>query len=247
MQRSFDALGAFAAAYAGLIVAAIALPHTTAMLAVKQIVCVAGPAVAFAVWRVGDWRDGLGATMPRALAWLGAVLVGGSFWYLNLWITLPVLERLGAAEAIDAANRSMTWGDADVVVRVAVVAVLPAVCEELLLRGVVARSLAPRFGIAGAVLGSTLLFSLMHFPAIRMVPVGLFGLTLGFAAVTTGSVWPCMVMHLLNNLAAVALVSISPGAVRAIESHPDASGVLAVAATGAGIALLWRSRPKPAL
>lgn len=82
---------------------------------------------------------------------------------------------------------------------VIVIAVLPGICEEILCRGVLLRSIIPRFGVVGAVLLSGMAFGLLHLNLYRLLPTTFIGILLGFLAVSTGSIYPAMLAHALNN------------------------------------------------
>ena len=92
--------------------------------------------------------------------------------------------------------------------------VVPAFVEELLFRGVILSNLLP-FGKGTAVLGSALLFGLMHQNAEQLLYATAAGAVLGWIFVQTRSIWPCVLMHLVNNFHSVlqtALLSRLPGA-----------------------------------
>ncbi len=212
-------------------------------LVVGQVAFFALPAYLVVRWRGIPLRSGLGLTMPRPAAFAGAALVGVSFWYISLLITIWILGDFATdPERLTELREQITWTDDSAIVRLLAVAIVPAVCEELLLRGVVARSLRPALGVFGAVFLSALLFASLHLPIVRMLPAGLFGLALGYAAVVTDSVYPAMLMHFLNNLMAVVLIPLVPELGPMVEAYPVATGVAAAVLTASGGALLWRSR-----
>ena len=82
------------------------------------------------------------------------------------------------------------------------VAVVPAFCEEFLFRGLVLSQLLP-YGKTVAVVGSALLFGLMHANPAQMLYTTVAGLVLGLAVVESGSVWTGVLIHLFNNLISV--------------------------------------------
>ena len=91
-----------------------------------------------------------------------------------------------------------------------VIAVLPAVLEEILFRGCVLRVLRP-FGDGFAVLVSAVLFGLMH-GNIRQIPFAtIVGLVLGWMYVTTNSLLLPMVVHFINNAISVTMEYVSFG------------------------------------
>lgn len=81
-------------------------------------------------------------------------------------------------------------------------AVTPALFEEFALRGVVLQSLR-RYGDWFAIIVSSVLFALMHGNAVQVPFALLVGLMLGYVAVATGSLWPGIIIHFLNNSVSV--------------------------------------------
>ncbi|MDR0530982.1 MAG: CPBP family intramembrane metalloprotease [Oscillospiraceae bacterium] len=84
------------------------------------------------------------------------------------------------------------------------IAVVPALVEELFMRGVLLQPLR-RYGDGFAVVCSALLFALLHQNMVQ-APMAFFsGLVLGWAAVRTGSLWAPIGIHMWNNAASVIL------------------------------------------
>ena len=83
---------------------------------------------------------------------------------------------------------------------------IPAFCEELLFRGVVLSVLRP-YGRTVAILGSAVLFALMHQSADQLLYTAVAGAVLAYITLESRSVWGAMLLHLLNNaLAALQVV-----------------------------------------
>lgn len=80
-----------------------------------------------------------------------------------------------------------------------VIAVLPAFAEEFAFRGVVLGLLRP-FGQTFAVVGSAFVFGIMHGNIVQIPFAFAGGLVFGFVVVRTGSLWPAILMHFLNNM-----------------------------------------------
>ena len=120
----------------------------------------------------------------------------------------------------------------------ATVAVVPALCEELVFRGVLARGLAARLGLPIAVAGSAALFAAYHLNAAQLLPTFTLGLARGLIAVRAASAVPAMVGHFLNNACAVAIARDElPEVSRALAAHPSAALLGCALATAAGLAL----------
>lgn len=79
-------------------------------------------------------------------------------------------------------------------------AALPAVLEELLLRGTVLRFYQQKYGGLCAILASAVLFSLLHFSPEDFLSYFLSGLILGTVAYVGGSLLAVILMHFFNNL-----------------------------------------------
>lgn len=76
--------------------------------------------------------------------------------------------------------------------------VVPGLCEEFLFRGVFLTNLIP-FGKNNAILISALLFSLMHENPAQALFAFVAGILLGLIYIKTGSIWNCIIVHLINN------------------------------------------------
>lgn len=75
---------------------------------------------------------------------------------------------------------------------------LPAVGEELLFRGAMQGLLRP-CGSGAAIVGPALLFSLLHLDMVQCITALVCGLLLGWLAERTGSIFPGMLLHFINN------------------------------------------------
>jgi membrane protease YdiL (CAAX protease family) len=81
-----------------------------------------------------------------------------------------------------------------------VMAVLPAICEEVLFRGVILNNLVKRnVGVHVAVWISAILFSAVHLEVLGFVSRTLMGATFGYAFVYSKSLWLPIILHFINN------------------------------------------------
>ncbi|MCG8420192.1 MAG: CPBP family intramembrane metalloprotease [Proteobacteria bacterium] len=173
-------------------------------IAAGQLLLIGGIPLSFAALRYGrGWAAALGLGRPKRRRLLGAVLCGASFWYLNGLFFVPIGEELvGGSEALEELEAMVST--APLVWVLVTLAVIPAAAEEILFRGLLLPALRPGIGTALAVLVSAALFSFFHFSRIQLVPTFAFGLLLGYASVQ-GNVVVSMLMHLINNTAALLL------------------------------------------
>ena len=91
------------------------------------------------------------------------------------------------------------------VVLILVVALMPAIGEELLFRGFVMGTLKNKCTGVIAVLVTILLFAAYHMSLIKMFTIGIIGFGLTYAAYKSGSIVTSMCMHFLNNLLSVLI------------------------------------------
>lgn len=234
-----QALGLFLLAAVLLVLASPLIPAIgVAGILLAQVVAIGGvPAIAARLRFGSAAQAALGLRRPDARALAGAACIGLSFWYLNLWLTAPLAEWLG--DQGELAYLEALVADAPFALVLVVMAVAPAVCEELLLRGVVARSLRPGLGRAGAILASAALFALLHFSLARLLPTATFGVILAYATLTTGSVIPSMLMHALNNTIALTLAAGKlPGIAESMRAQPAMFLVGSLAICTVGVTLI---------
>ena len=85
------------------------------------------------------------------------------------------------------------------------VAILPAICEEFLHRGLVLRGASDVVGFKKAIVISSVLFGLMHLNIQQFFYATILGLLMGLVATMTRSIWPAIIMHFCNNFINVFL------------------------------------------
>jgi membrane protease YdiL (CAAX protease family) len=123
------------------------------------------------------------------------------------------------------------------------IALLPAIGEELMFRGIIQRVFSEWFKNANtAILTTAILFSAMHMQFYGFVPRMLLGIMLGYLYVWSGSLWLPILAHLVNNGAAVILTYLLKSQVTTFDADKigtenDYAMVLTSAFLVAGI--LW--------
>jgi uncharacterized protein len=147
--------------------------------------------------RVGAWQFGLRPT--RVGRWLGPFLatVVGFIVFLELWslgvhtTKEKLLETLGTHESTLL-----------LVLSAALTCVVAPICEEFLFRGFIFRALRNWRGTLPAALITGLLFGGVHAgsaPASDLPPLAVFGFLLCLLYRYSGSLYPCIALHSMNN------------------------------------------------
>lgn len=140
-----------------------------------------------------------------------------------------VLESFGQFVAPEGA------GFAELVL---VLAVVPGICEEIAFRGVLLYGLRKRLGPVALCLAVGGIFGLFHVSLFRILPTAYLGTVLAAVVVLTGSIFPAMLWHVLNNAVALAPLAFD-GAAAELGIPPWA---YAVAAAGLALSLLLMAR-----
>ena len=81
----------------------------------------------------------------------------------------------------------------------ALLALAPAICEELAFRGFILSGLRHMGSKWGAIVISSLLFGVTHGILQQSISAALVGMVIGYMAVQTGSLLPGIVFHLVYN------------------------------------------------
>lgn len=103
----------------------------------------------------------------------------------------------------DAMFRDSGLGFAGMVV---LLCILPAVTEELALRGLVQYWLEVAIKPWKAIAIASALFALLHFSVVSGPYLFFVGLLLGVVRHRTGSLYPCILIHFLHNLVVIAAI-----------------------------------------
>ncbi|MEP7122459.1 MAG: ABC transporter permease subunit/CPBP intramembrane protease [Byssovorax sp.] len=152
-------------------------------------------------------RETLALRLPSPRSTLAAVVLGLSAWAVAIGLLLrlvPVPESL----ARSLGDLLLLGGKPFFVVFV-VFALTPALCEELLFRGLLLSGLR-KLGPTAAVIITSLLFGLAHASVYRLLPTAFLGAVIGLTRLRTRSIFPGMIIHALNNGLALALLYYNP-------------------------------------
>ncbi|QQS35171.1 MAG: CPBP family intramembrane metalloprotease [Ignavibacteriales bacterium] len=88
---------------------------------------------------------------------------------------------------------------------VIVVAVVPAVCEEVMFRGFIQKSFELKLKPFWAIVITAIFFGLNHFNPYGMVALISLGVYFGYAAYISNSIMIPVILHFINNFAAVMI------------------------------------------
>ena len=238
-------LGAFAVILVVMFYASFLVEKTTnktAQLTFTQLGLFFVPALAAIAVSGASMRDTLGLRLPRPRALVGAVLAGlsGGAAVSAIATRLVPVPR----EFADKLNEALLLDGQPLWVLILVIAVLPALCEETLFRGLLFSGLS-RAGFGVALVSSSLLFGLAHGSIYRLLPTFSLGLLLAYARHTTRSLLPGMVIHALNNALAITVLAVRPAWLEKLlldDQVPVGLGVAATLVLALGVYLMREPR-----
>lgn len=132
---------------------------------------------------------------------LGYILIASfAFFMLSNYMTnlfLGNMDLIGIPVNQSSSGFEKSW--INLVVYILSVAVIPAMTEEFIFRGVLL-GILKKYGESFAVVTSALLFGLMHQNFVQLPFAFVGGLVFGYITIYTGSIVPAMAVHFANNL-----------------------------------------------
>lgn len=229
------------------------LPENLALaLPLQQLVSMALPLAVAAFWQRVDLRRTLRLQLPRGRGWLavvGAAVLGAGLFLVNAFvIRWFVGDSTSEAAQQLAARLTMLLETTPWWLVVLVLAIVPAVCEELVFRGWMLSSLAgsrpSRGRLAVAVVVQAALFAAVHLLPERLPTTFVMGLVLGGIALWTGSLLPGIVCHVMHNAVPVGVARLAGTPLESLEIPPGwlLGGSLLAVAIGVGLVMLGKGR-----
>ncbi len=92
----------------------------------------------------------------------------------------------------------------ELLIGIAIVAISPAICEELLHRGLILKAYEKRGSVKALVI-SAIFFGIFHFDMMNLLGPIFLGLLIGYYVIRTNSIFAGMLAHFLNNFFAEIL------------------------------------------
>ncbi len=190
------------------------------LIAVPQIGLILAPTLLMAIICTRSLRQSLRLTMPKSVWVLPvAVLFGLALHPLYVlfasWVTAiyPISETAVAAmKPFTDQIASAPW-----LYVVLLMAVLPAICEELAYRGFMFGGLIRESTPLRAILVTSVIFGISHGVLQQSITATCMGMILGWIAFRTGSVLPGMLIHVTSNALSVSLSRVADLDYRGIE------------------------------
>lgn len=158
----------------------------------------------YAIYLKCDMKKMFALKLPSVQVLIGTVFLFAGAYVLNLLMAYGlsfVLEQ-------SAQNVEETFAilyDAPFWLVVFVIAVLPAIGEELLFRGFTFTTIRQKCSAISTILIVSAIFGVYHMSLIKFFTTAFLGICLAFLVETSGSILPGMLFHFINNFFAALL------------------------------------------
>lgn len=141
-----------------------------------------------------------------ALGYWSLALVAIGVWALSV-------TALGFDQFLfpDTAEESLTIAGGSIPIAILLVGIWGPIGEEVFFRGFLLRGLEHRFGIKLAILISSVVFGLVHVAPGAIFPTFFLGLAFAWIYVRTGSLWPSIFAHSVQNSLAIIVAAVKLG------------------------------------
>ena len=171
------------------------------------------------------------------------------FAYLNSLIPMPqsAIDAEGNADALLKAFLD-TNSVSGVLVNLGLLALLPALAEEMTFRGVLQQVMSgERLSVSGyrkhiAIWVTAIVFSAIHMQFLGFIPRMLMGALFGYMFVWTGTLWIPIVMHFTNNAIGILLYNSNADTMGAGDTIYV--GVISLIITCLGLLIFYRRTHK---
>lgn len=191
-----------------------------------------------------DVREALSLRMPHPLVW-PAVLLGapaallvaqGLARLVNLFIPVP-------KEILEHFSQALLPQGISMLQMLLMMSVLPGVMEELAFRGALLHGLSGLRPWARC-LTVGIIFGLFHFALFRLFTTAFLGTLLAFVTLWSGSIYPAILWHALNNAMGILLAyhRIDLDTMSGMVRHPALISLLAAALLAGVFRMLWLMR-----
>lgn len=177
----------------------------TRMALITQLAAILAPALLMSIVLTGSSRETLLLKIPDWRTIPAALLLAAFLHPVANVLQSAVTELYPIGEGAKSAleNIQLMLGGANIWQLLMVIALTPAICEELAFRGFILSGFRHIGHKWRAIALSAFFFGVIHGILQQSMLACLVGAVLGYLAVQSGSILPCMVFHLAHNSLAV--------------------------------------------
>lgn len=169
-----------------------------ASIVASQLVVIGFVPLVFALLLTSQPGETLSIRLPKWLpAGVGLLLVV-TLHPVILQLSQVIQQLFPVPDEISRAMQQLFQGKT-LSAKLVVLALVPAVCEEIAFRGFILKGLLQKHSPWAAILISSVLFGVMHMISAQMLVASMLGIVLGLLVTRTGSLFPGIVFHAMHN------------------------------------------------
>ena len=176
-------------------------------VAVQQAIILIAP-LFYAWYMKADAKKLFSVQKIKPLQLLGSLLIGIGV-FVGALLLGALLISVFPESAENLAGLDAMLLEQPIYVLILVMAVMPAIGEELLFRGFIMGTLKTKCKAWLTIAVTTFIFAAFHMSLIKLFTIGIVGLGLTWVTYKTGSIAASMCVHFLNNLMSV-IISVYP-------------------------------------
>lgn len=132
-----------------------------------------------------------------------AIILGISCWLFNSGV-LSLIDEAGlfTSQFDYMENMLAPLSSGSIIISIIAVGIVAPFAEEFLFRGVIYNTLSKKISIKWTIIIQAILFGVFHFNLVQGAYATLLGLVFGYITYKTKSLWPAIIVHMVNNLIA---------------------------------------------
>ena len=192
------------------------------------------PGVYYLLQRRLPFREALGISKLDALQWL--LLIPFAFCIETIGEFVNLLSQLFATNVVGEHMMELILAY-PLPLTFLVIAVMPALCEEFIFRGILYQGYK-KCSVSGAVILTALLFGLMHMNMNQLSYAVIIGMLFAAVNEVTGSILPSMLLHLYINGKSTILLYLAADELAAAEEQYSVAELLPELIPGVVTAIL---------
>ena len=190
-------------------------------LFLTQVLLIMLPSIALIRFLNLDYKNLFPIKKVKLFDTVGAI----GFWFIVLMlvgVTSSIQLKLFPSQLKDLELLNKFMLETKLLEKILIFSLTPAICEEILFRGLIFGSLKEKMNMKYAIILSGFLFGLFHLYPGKILSTALLGMLFAYVVARTGSIITAMILHFINNSFSLLLGS----NIKVLEQNLILSGII---------------------
>lgn len=150
-----------------------------------------------------NYKEELQISKTKSVNIFYAIILGLCCWLFNSGV-LSLVEEAGLfSSQFEYMNDILApISQGSILISMLTVGIVAPIAEEFLFRGVIYNTLKRKISIKWTIIIQAILFGAFHGNLVQGIYATLLGIVFGYVTYKTKSLWPAIIMHMVNNLTA---------------------------------------------